>query len=71
MTFRNFEGWTTPCPDCGHINKPDEGHVTDKDYLILRYVCAMCDKKYERRERVNQVKVAPLMNFRKPKLKWE
>jgi len=71
MTFRNFKGWTTPCPGCGHINKPEEGHITKKDYLILRYLCARCDKKYERREIVNQVTVVPMMNFRKPKLKWE
>ncbi len=67
MTFRNFKGWATPCPGCDHSNKPEEGHVTDSDYLILRYLCSSCDKKYERREKVNQVTVAPLKYFRRPK----
>lgn len=70
MTFRNFKGWTTPCPECDHTNKPEEGHVSKNDDMVLRYVCAKCDQKYERREIVNEVNVVPLMNFRKTKLEW-
>ena len=70
MTFRNFKGWTTPCPDCDHINKPDEGHVNQKDKLVLRYVCMDCGQKYERREQLNEISVVPLTNFRKAKQKW-
>ena len=70
MTFRNFMGWTTPCPECEYINKPVEGYVSETDDLVLRYLCVKCDQKYERCETVNQVKVVPLMNFRRSKSEW-
>jgi len=67
MTFRNFKGWTTPCPECDHINKPEEGYVSKTDDLVLRYICVKCDQKYEKRSLLNQVTVVTLMNFRRPK----
>ena len=68
MTFRNFKGWIAPCPKCEIVNKPEEGYINENDDLIPRYICASCDQKYERREILNQVKVVPLMNFRRPRL---
>ena len=62
--------WYLACPECGERNSPLEGHVNTDAVMVLRYVCDACEQKYEREEQLNQVKVTPLMNFRRPKLKW-
>ena len=70
MSFHNFEGWLTPCPECKLINKPEEAYIDKDDEMVLRYICIKCFQKYERRDQLNQVSVVPLYNFRRPESKW-